>query len=159
MQGGTLIEFTSRLKTTGGKIKLDGDPQHAGFQFRAHNDVALKTKSQTYYLHPDGKGEQGKERNWPADKSMYELPWYAMSFVLDNQRYTTCYMNHPTNPQSARYSERDYGRFGGYFERVITEESPLIVNYRLWLQEGEMTVEQAQALRMAFAFPPQTEVK
>ena len=46
-QGGTLVEFASRLKTTDGKVKLDGDPQHAGFQFRAHNDVALKTKSQT----------------------------------------------------------------------------------------------------------------
>jgi hypothetical protein len=157
--GGTLVEFASRLKTTGGKVKLDGDPQHAGFQFRAHNDVAAKTKSQTYYLHPNGKGEMGKERNWPQDKSMYELPWYAMSFVLDDQRYTTCYIDHPKNPQSTRYSERDYGRFGGYFERVITEESPLVVNYRLWLQTGEMTQDQAQALRMAFAFPPKCVVK
>src|SRR5262245_39106582 len=43
LPGGTLIEFAARVKTTGGKVKLDGDPQHAGFQFRAHNDVAAKT--------------------------------------------------------------------------------------------------------------------
>jgi hypothetical protein len=160
VKGGTLVEFASRLKTTGGKVKLDGDPQHAGFQFRAHNDVAAKTKSQTYYLHPDGsKGEMGKERNWPADKTMYDLPWYAMSFVLDDQRYTTCYMNHPKNPQPTRFSERDYGRFGGYFERMITEEMPLVVQYRLWLQTGELTKDQGAALRNGFAFPPPCMVK
>ena len=159
-KGGTLVEFASRLKTTGGKIRVDGDPQHAGFQFRAHNDVADKSKKETYYLHPDGtKGEMGKERNWPGDKTMVDLPWYAMSFVLDGQRYTTCYLNHPSNPKETRFSERDYGRFGGYFQRDITEEQPLVVNYRLWLQDGEMTQEQAQALRTAFASPPKCVVK
>src|SRR5205085_10413354 len=38
--GGTLVEFASLLKTTDGLVKLDGDPQHAGFQFRAANEVA-----------------------------------------------------------------------------------------------------------------------
>src|SRR5471032_1925725 len=91
----------------------------------------------------------GKERNWTGDKTMVDLPWYAMSFVLNDQRYTTCYLNHPNNPKETRFSERDYGRFGGYFQRDITDEQPLIVNYRLWLQSGEMTQEQAQTLRTA----------
>ncbi|MSQ96310.1 MAG: hypothetical protein EXR98_17400 [Gemmataceae bacterium] len=154
IKGGALVEFASRLKTTDGKIKVDGDPQHAGFQFRAHNDVAAITKKQTYYLHPIGtKGELGKERNWPGDKAMVDLPWYGMSFVLGEQRYSVCYLNHPSNPKETRFSERDYGRFGGYFEREITEDRPLVVNYRLWLQNGEITTEQAQALRTAFAAP------
>ncbi len=160
VKGGTLVEFASRLKTTRGKIKVDGDPQHAGFQFRAHNDVAAITKKQTYYLHPDGsKGEMGKERNWPGDKSMVDLPWYAMSFVLGKERYSVCYLNHPSNPKETRFSERDYGRFGGYFEREITEDRPLVVNYRLWLQNGEITPEQARALASAFAAPPNGRVK
>ena len=160
VKGGTLVEFASRLKTTGGKVRVDGDPQHAGFQFRAANEVAEKTKKLTYYLHPDGaKGEMGKERNWPQDKAMVDLPWYAVSFVLDDQRYTTCYLNHPTNPKETRFSERDYARFGGYFQADITEEQPLVVNYRLWLQAGEMTPEQAQALQSAFASPAKTAVK
>jgi hypothetical protein len=157
--GGTLVEFAARLTTTGGKVRLDGDPQHAGFQFRASNDVADKTAKQTYYLRPDGKDAPGKTRNWPADKSMVDLPWYAMSFVLDGQRYTACYLNHPTNPKESRFSERDYGRFGGYFEYNLTPESTLLVNYRLWLQQGEMTGEQAQALYDAFATPPKTSAK
>ena len=32
--GGTLVQFASRLKSNDGKVKVDGDPQHAGFQFR-----------------------------------------------------------------------------------------------------------------------------
>ncbi len=159
LPGGTLVEFASRLQTTDGKVHLDGDPQHAGFQFRASNDVADKTKKDTYYLHPDGKGEMGKERNWPQDKSMVDLPWYAMSFVLDGQRYTAVYLNHPTNPKPTRFSERDYGRFGGYFEYDLTEKTPLVVNYRLWLQKGEMTQEQCRALYDAFANGPKVAVK
>ena len=31
--GGRLIEFASKLAKTAGKVRLDGDPQHAGFSF------------------------------------------------------------------------------------------------------------------------------
>jgi Methane oxygenase PmoA len=162
VKGGTLLEFASRLRTTGGKIRVDGDPQHAGFQFRAANDVAdKKIAAQTYYLRPDGKGKPGETRNWdPKTKDgPVDLPWDAMSFVLDGKRYTVCYLNHPSNPKETRFSERDYGRFGGYFQADITEETPLVVHYRLWLQDGEMTQEQASALRTAFASQPKTTVK
>jgi hypothetical protein len=157
LPGGTLVEFASRLKTTGGKVKLDGDPQHAGFQFRAVNAVAEKTAKQTYYLRPDGKGEMGATRNWdPKTKEgPVNLPWDAMSFVVGGQRYTACYLNSPHNPKESRWSERDYGRFGCYFEYELTEEHPLVVNYRVWLQDSEMTGEQVQALYEAFtSLPP-----
>lgn len=159
--GGRLVEFASRLKPTVGKVRLDGDPQHAGFQFRAHNDVFTKTKSQTYYLRPDGKDKPGATRNWDPKqkKGPINLPWDAMSFVLEGKRYTVCYLNHPKNPGESRWSERDYGRFGCYFEYELTEDRPLVVNYRLWLQDGEMTGEQVQALSEAFVAPPKVSVK
>ncbi len=159
--GGTLVEFASRLKTAGGPVRLDGDPQHAGFQFRAHNDVAAKTAKQTYYLRPDGKGGLDETRNWDpkTKKGPVDLPWDVLCFVLGDQRYSVAYLNHPSNPKETRFSERNYGRFGGYFEHDLTEKNPLVVNYRLWLQDGEMTVEQAQALWTAFATPPATKVK
>src|SRR5262249_26881245 len=55
--GGQMVGFASRLHSTGSKIKLDGDPQHAGFQFRASQEVAEKTGSKTYYIRPDGIGK------------------------------------------------------------------------------------------------------
>ena len=162
VKGGTLVEFASRLKTTGGLVKIDGDPQHAGFQFRAANDVAdKKIAAQTYYLRPDGKGPLGDTRNWDpkTKKGPVDLPWDVLSFLLDSRRYSVAYLNHPSNPKESRFSERDYGRVGCYFEHDLTKDRPLVVNYRLWLQNGEMTQSQAETLRTAFAAPPKTAVK
>jgi hypothetical protein len=157
--GGTLVEFASKLTIAGGKVHLDGDPQHAGFQFRASQEVPDKTAKQTYYLRPDGKDKPGSFRNWPQNKQHENLPWNALSFVLGDKRYTAVYLDHPKNPKPARYSERDYGRFGSYFVADVEPDKPLTVNYRLWLQEGEMTVEQANALSRQFVEPATAETK
>jgi hypothetical protein len=161
---GTLVEFVSRLKTVGPPVKLDGDPQHAGFQFRAHNDLALtKSEGKTYYLRPDGKGGYGKkaERNWDpkTGKGPVDLGWDALSFELDAKRYTALYMDHPKNPHPSRWSERDYGRIGCYFEYDLTEKAPLVVDYRVWLQDSEMAHSEAVALSEAFVAPPKVTVK
>lgn len=148
---GTMIEFATRLKSKVGKVRLDGDPQHAGFQFRAHNDVAEKTAKHTYYLRPDGKGELGQTRNWPADKGHVNLPWSVLSFVLGDQRYSVAYLDHPTNPGEKRHSERDYGRFGCYFEYDLAEDRPLVLHHRIWLVKGELTKEQVELQQRAFA--------
>jgi len=158
--GGTLIDFASILSTDRKSVKLDGDPQHAGFHFRANMEVATKTKDQTYYLRPDGKGKLGETRNWDAkgrDNKTVNLPWDAASIVIGGKRYTVLRVNHPDNPKEARGSERDYGRFGDYFEYELTPEKPLKVKYRVWVQPGEMTVEQCGAIRTAFVTPPVTK--
>jgi hypothetical protein len=157
--GGTLVEFASRLASPNGNIKLDGDPQHAGFHFRAAQDVAAKTSKQTYFLRPDGRDKPGATRNWPENKKHVNLPWDAMSFILDGQRYTAAYLDKPTNPKEARYSERDYGRFGSYFVAEVTKDKPLVVNYRIWLQKGEMSVPQAAGLSADFVTPVDVKVK
>lgn len=159
--GGTMIDFVSTLVPTLGKVKLDGDPQHAGFHFRAAKEVAASTKGETYYLRPDGKGEPGKFRNWDPkqpdsaeSKLSINVPWKALSMVVAGKRYTVLYMDHPANPKPARHSERDYGRFGSYFVTEATPEKPLTVRYRLWIQDGEMTVEQAAAKAAEFVKSP-----
>jgi hypothetical protein len=158
--GGTLIEFASRLKSVVGPVRLDGDPQHAGFQFRGAQEIAELTKDQTYYLRPDGKDRPGSFRNWTpeADQVHVDLPWNAQSFVVHGQRLTCCYFDRPENPKSARFSERDYGRFGSYFEFDLTNERPLEVNYRIWLQAGEMDVVQVAAKHADFIHPPQVRI-
>ena len=167
LEKGTLVEFASRLKTTGGLVKLQGDPQHAGFQFRAHNDVhEQKNDKLTYYLRPDGKGPFCEKpdtatRNWDpkTKKGPINLPWDAGSFVIDGKRYTVAYLNHPNNPGESRWSERDYARFGCYFEYDLTADRPLVVNYRVWLQDGEMIGDQVEALSRAFVQPPKVTLK
>lgn len=144
-EGSTQIDFDSVLKTNLTKVRLDGDPQHAGFHFRAAMEVAQKTKGQTYYLRPDGKGEPGNTRNWDAKTraaNTVNLPWDACSFIVAGNRYTVLRMVHPSNPKEWRGSERDYGRFGDYFEWDLTPKTPLHVKYRLFILPGEMTVDQ-----------------
>ena len=153
---GWIVDFESVLSTDKAKVMLDGDPQHAGFHFRAAQDVEKKHKDETYFLRPDGKGEQGKEKNWEKGKSLdhKNLPWNAMSFVIAGKRFTTLYLDHPDNPKEARQSERTYGRMGTYFEYELTPAKPLKVKYRLWVQEGELTIEQANAIDAAFVNGP-----
>lgn len=149
---GLLVEWSTRLRSVRGAVTLDGDPHHAGFQFRAANEVAGRPKD-TYFLRVDGKGKLGEERN---DKTMTNLPWDAMSFMLGKTRYTAVYIDSPKNPKPSFYSERLYGRFGSTpGKQVLKEgEAPLELTYRIWVQEGEMTVEQAARFSADFADPP-----
>lgn len=154
VSGGTQIDWSTTLSTQLKLVKLDGDPQHAGFHFRANQEVSKNGKENTYYLRPDGKDKVGATRNWDAkkpDPKTVNLPWNACSFVVAGKRYTALRINHPDNPKETRGSERDYGRFGDYFEYDLTPEKPLKLKYRVWVQEGEMTGEQCDAKAKAFA--------
>jgi hypothetical protein len=154
---GWQIDFESQLEPVGDKVHVDGDPQHAGFHFRAVQEVADQKPSQTYYLRTDGKGKLGGTINWEPknptsedSKKAVNRPWNAMNIVVGGQRYTVLYIDHPDNPKPARYSEREYGRFGSYFPADATKDKPIDVKYRLWVQPGEMTVDQCKALHQAF---------
>jgi hypothetical protein len=163
--GGTMIDWSTMLTTSLDRVRLDGDPQHAGFHFRANQEVAKNGKENTYYLRPDGKGKPGETRNWEPgakaaiskDPRTVNLPWNAMSFVVGGQRYTVLRINLPDNPRETRGSERDYGRFGDYFEYDLTPANPLKLKYRVWVQDGEMTVEQCEVMAAAFVNPPATK--
>jgi len=159
--GGHLIEFASRLRSTSGRVRIDGDPQHAGFQFRAHNDVDAYTTNQTIFIRPDGVGKPAETRNWDPQtrNGPVNMPWNAMSFVLGTSRYAVAYLDRQENPKEARFSEREYGRFGSYFEYTIERDKPLTVNYRLWLQDGLMQPSEVATLSNDFLEPPQVTVR
>jgi len=179
--GGTMLEFQSRVTSKVGTVKVAGDPQHAGFHFRAHLDVEQKTESETYYIRPDGVGKKSADqsdpkpdkdgkvgpklaetRNWDAkkqDPKTVNMPWNAMSFVIEGKRYTAGYLDHPSNPKESRGSERTYGRFGSYFESEFTNEKPLEVRYRIWLQEGAAPIETLANKDNDFVSPVSATVK
>ena len=134
-----VVEFASSLSSELEFVNIDGDPQHAGFQYRASNEVHDKTKKQTYYIRPaDGKDSPGKTKNWPANKDMTNLEWKAQSTVVGGQRYTVTYLDSQNNPKPSYFSERDYGRFGSYFKTKVTKDKPLNVRYRLVIENDEI---------------------
>lgn len=150
-----IIDFTSTVTPLVPTIRLDGDPQHAGFQFRASQDVFEKTAKATFYTRPEtGVGAPGVAINWSAKNDTEEtrnLPWKGMTFRLADKSYSVVYLDSPDNPKPARYSERDYGRFGSYFATTVTKDTPLTVNYRLVVHLGEMGPEEMEALSRDFS--------
>jgi hypothetical protein len=126
-----LLDFITELKAVNGDVLLDGDPEHAGFQYRPHDDVAKGDKDvkATYLFHKDGI-DAHKDR---------DLPWVAMSYGLNGKRYSVLYMDSPDNPKPTIYSAyRDYGRFGAFFKKKINDGDTLTLRYRIWITEGPM---------------------
>lgn len=147
--GDLVVDFDSVVTPLHPAMRVDGDPQHAGFQFRANNEVAESTAKQTYYIRPgSGKAAPGKTINWSSkldNETTRDLPWKGMSFVTGGNRYSVAYIDSPQNPKPARYSERDYGRFGSYFFKDISPAEPLKVQYKLVIRSGEMTQEEIES--------------
>jgi hypothetical protein len=147
-----LLDFETELTAVRGDVELNGDPEHAGVQYRAHNDVAaggpdVKAK---YLFHAEGIDPR-------KDK---DLPWVAMSYGLNGRYYTVQHMNHPDNPKGTIYSAyRDYGRFGAFFKYMIEKDQTLTLRYRFWIGRGEMPSREDLAARYAaYANPPKVAV-
>ena len=147
-----LLEFVTELKAVNGDVFLDGDPEHAGFQYRPHDDVAKGDKDvkAAYLFHKDGIDAH-------KDK---DLPWAAMSYGLNGKRYSVLYMDYPDNPRSVIYSAyRDYGRFGAYFKKKINDGDTLKLKYRIWITEGPMPEREKLAKKYSeFVDGPKVEV-
>lgn len=122
-----LMDFESKLKAIEGDVKLAGDPEHAGFQYRPHQDV-VENKSAKYLFNKAGIDPK-------KDK---DLPWVAETYDLRGRKYTVQHMNHPDNPTGTIYSAyRDYGRFGCFLETEIKQGETLTLRYRIRITLGE----------------------
>lgn len=123
-----MLDFESRIKSVGGKpVIFDGDPEHAGLQFRVANEL---DRTKTLYLYP-------KEDAHPHQDLDY--PWLACSFVLNEKTYSVIYLNHPDNPKGAKYSAyRDYARFGAFFKSSIEADQEMTVKVRFIFLESKL---------------------
>lgn len=129
---GWQIDWTTKLESRRGEITLDGDRQHAGFQYRAANVVAEKNNAR--YLRPAGFPEQPEafEVSDANDPNKHiDLSWLVMSCEVDEKPYCIGYFEDPSLPKPSRYSERPYGRFGAFFQTKLSPETPLTMRYRV----------------------------
>ena len=116
-------------------LNLTGDPQHAGFQFRAANEVAGsdqksgKTGTATYIRPESAKFTKNDE--W------LDLNWAACSFKIKDSPYTVVHMDHPDNPRPITYSTRPYARFGSYTPTTVPSSKPLHLRFRIILLDGK----------------------
>ena len=55
-------------------------------------------------------------------------------------------------------SERDYARFGSYFEYELAPDRPLQVGYRFWVQPGELSLDEAARIAADYQKPAEVRV-
>ena len=121
------IDFSSQLKALGSDVFLDGDPEHAGVQYRPANEVILE---ETTYIFPKEKADPTTDLDYP---------WVGETYTLYGKRHSIVAMNHPYNPKETKFSAyRDYGRFGAFFTHLIEADETLNITYRFLVADGEM---------------------
>jgi len=117
-----MFDMIFRLETLVGPIDMPGaNLHHAGFQFRAAEEVAYHRGS-TRYIIPKGSRR--------IDDSV-DGSWCVQSPVVLERRYAIHHMDHPTNPRPTVYSTRQYGRFGAFFPTSLEPGKPLHCRYRV----------------------------
>lgn len=122
-----VIDFAAKLTAPRGDVKLDGDPEHAGVQYRPADEVDRKA---TRYFFPAEKADPKKDLDYP---------WVGETYTLRGKQYSVVQMNHPDNPKGTKFSAyRDYGRFGAFFVREIPKGESLAVKYRFLVADGPM---------------------
>jgi len=125
--GGVLIDTMSKITATTGKTVLKGDPEHAGLQFRAHEEV-VKNKS-AKYLFPEGSK--------PGKDGTKDMPWAALTYEAHGNQYYVQHMSHPSLPKGNIYSAyRDYGRFGAYFVKELDKGETAVFKVRFYISPG-----------------------
>lgn len=135
---GWQIDWRTSLASQRGEIKLDGDRQHAGFQYRAAQIVSEEKSAR--FIRPAGFPEKpaavevGDAGDPPAHSN---LPWCAMTYPIEGQQVTVCYFEDPSLPKPSLFSERPYGRFGAFFKTTLAADKPLRLRYRLMIITGE----------------------
>jgi len=131
---GTIVQldFETELKALNGEVYLNGDPEHAGFQYRPHDGVAKGPA--------DGKAKYLFHKEGVDPKKDKDLPWVALEYGLNGKKYNVQYMSDPANPNAdAVYSAyRDYGRFGEFFKHTIPAGQTLKLRYRIRISDGSL---------------------
>ncbi len=123
-----LVDFSSKLKASRSDVVLAGDPEHAGMQYRAANEVNENKSAQ--YAFPAEDTEVKKDR---------DLPWAGLEYRLGDRTYHVQHMNHPENPKGTLYSAyRPYGRFGAYAKTEVKQGESVTMRYRLRIARGPM---------------------
>ena len=121
------IEMRSTLKPDHGEAKIDGDPEHAGAQFRPSEKI---DGTKTTYVYPGNDVLIHKVR---------DLTWVAEVFTIEGKTFTALLLNHPSNPKDTAFSAyRDYGRFGAFPKGVATQESPFKLRYKWLIAAGDV---------------------
>ena len=128
-------------------VRLRGDPQHSGHQFRALEEFAEPGAPPVRYVRP-ANARGGPDDVWTG------CAWIAAVLPLGSGPVTVLRVEDAGNPQPVRWSTRPYGRFGATFAVDLQPGAPQRFNWRYLVALGELDAARCEAL--AAAEPSQT---
>lgn len=135
------ITLNTELKAPKGDVVLNGDPEHAGVQFRPANEV---DRNEAIYYFPGKDADPKKDR---------DFPWVGQTFSLNGKKYSVVMLNAPENPDNTIFSAyRDYGRFGAFPVGTVTAEKPFTLEYEWLISNGPMLSPEEIAVAYNAAF-------
>lgn len=129
--GWTHFECVAEL-TSDRRVRLGGDPQHSGHQFRALDRFAAKDGAKVRYVRPAGMTDQGNDV-WTSGE------WIAAILpFLDEEGgpVTVLRVEGRSNPRPSQWSTRDYGRFGATFACELEPGQPLRLRWHYAIGKG-----------------------
>lgn len=154
--GRRLFDVVITLAAVGAAVTLEGDPHHAGFQFRADDALSAREK-ETRFVRPPTAKDQGNDL-WTA------CEWVAVDFTLRGRRHVVQYISAPENPGPWVMSTRGYGRVGAFARCELSPGKTLLLRYRIAVIDPEkrpldVTPEALQKNHDLFARPPRLVIK
>lgn len=131
-----------------GDVRLDGDPQHAGQQFRAPQRYAEDDAEPVRYVRPEA-AERHENDVWTS------CDWIAQVQPGPDGPVTVLRIESPDNPGKTTWSTRPYGRFGATRTFDVTAERPLRIDqiYKVAMGEHDRDWCARQAERLRKSLP------
>jgi hypothetical protein len=126
----TSLTVVSELRAAGARVRIGGDPQHSGHQFRALQQFAAPGAEPVRYLRPGGARAA-------ADDVWTDCDWIAAVLPLPDGAVTVLRVEGRDNPRPARWSTRPYGRFGATFAYALEPGVPLRLCWTYVVMLGE----------------------
>lgn len=117
-----VLDVRTELRAASDPVHLDGDPQHAGHQFRALQQFAEKGATPVRYVRP-ATAEGGVDDVWTGCR------WIAAVLPFADGEVTVLRIEADGNPGPTRWSTRPYGRFGATFTTDLVAGTPLELHW------------------------------
>ncbi|MBK8096496.1 MAG: PmoA family protein [Planctomycetes bacterium] len=126
----TVLDLVTELVATTSLVRLTGDPQHSGQQFRALQQFAEAGAEPVRYLRP-ANAQGGDDDIWRG------CAWIAAVLPLPAGPVTVIRAEMAGNPLPVLWSTRPYGRFGATFTHDLQPGTPLRLRHRYVIALGE----------------------
>ncbi len=115
------------------ETRIDGDPEHGGIQFRAHEDEDDRRGAEHYF---SDHFDWGADPEAGAVNAETGYDWVSMETRAHGNDYFVTVMNHPDNPyhdQTTASAYRPYGRFGLYWDDEEYEAGDSVTFHYRWV--------------------------